>query len=89
MNPADYGWKWNQTTLHWEPVWYEGNALPDYADINDHEIEERVDGENDAVEDAQSVGDENVSDEDDDHEDDDESDCVSSDDESSDISDTE
>ena len=35
LKPSSYGWKWNSCSSVWEPVWYEGNALPDNCDIQD------------------------------------------------------
>ena len=83
LNPAEYGWEWNPSILNWQPLWYEGNALPEYADIHNTEEEETMGG--DAVEDPQDIEDEF----DDKDDGDDASDCVSSDDESSENSETE
>ena len=80
LNPAEYGWQWNSSSSMWEPIWYEGDALPNDLEIQnaeeqgEEEEESPSDEENDAV-------DRDLHD--DDEEEDDESDCVSSEDESS------
>ena len=81
LNPSSYGWKWNSCSSEWEPVWYEGNALPDHCDIQDaHDDDDNNDEErNDAPADSD---DEDSDDEDDD--DYDETECLMSADESSD-----
>ena len=80
LDPAKYGWSWNQIEEAWQPVWYEGNALPtNCAEIHNTEVTEN-----------DEVSSQDVLDSDGDSDDaDDESDFVVSDDESSDYSDTE
>ena len=80
LNPAEYGWKWDSSLSNWEPVWYEGNPLPDYADIHNTEEQEFEETDNGQIQ---------VQDSDDDDDGDDESDCVSSGGESSDEDDGE
>ena len=78
LDPAEYGWEWNPSDLNWQPIWYEGNALPECADMNIEGEEE--DTVLDAADDTQNSEDE-LDDEDN------ESDYVPSDADSSDDSD--
>ena len=41
LNPSSYGWKLNSLSV-WEPVWYEGNALPDECNIEPTEDDEDI-----------------------------------------------
>ena len=36
--PSNYGWKFVDST--WEPIWYDGKALPDFNEIDD--IDENI-----------------------------------------------
>ena len=75
LKPSSYGWKWNSCSSVWEPVWYEGNALPDNCDIQD--------AQNDDNDDEESSG-APVDSDDEDDDDYDETECLVSADESSD-----
>ena len=34
LDPKLYGWCWNDEQNQWEPVWYEGDALPKFGEMN-------------------------------------------------------
>ena len=49
LDTALYSWKWNTDEKIWEKLWYEGNSLPDFDEIDvnleeDLLVEDEVDG---------------------------------------------
>ena len=77
LSPENCGWKWCENDLKWDPVWYEGEALPDFDEMNVNLEQELQEGE----ERVEEVVDEDESGESDEDSDDD-SDYVKSADES-------
>ena len=55
LDPSRYDWRWDQTELSWQPIWFEGNPLhTEYAELYNTES---VAIEVDCIEDFQEIDD--------------------------------
>ena len=59
-NPSEYGWKLVDST--WEPVWFEGNALPDANETNVSSEEDDSENEDESMESMDDISDSDDSD---------------------------